>query len=198
MREIIDARGLACPQPVVLVKNKMKNSAEIEVLVDNDAAFENIRRLASASGYSLKHEKSGGDYHIYLIKKEGEQNLSVFDESIPSCSGTDTVVVISSDVMGSGDDDLGRLLLKAFINTLTKTDMLPSRILFYNSGVKIAAAGSGSDDDLEFLFNNGVELLICGTCVNYFELQGKIKTGIISNMFDIVNILNNAGRIVRP
>lgn len=198
MKEIIDARGLACPQPVVLTRNKMKDASEIEVIVDNDTAFENIGRLAASAGYSLSYEQKDGNYHIYLTRGESAESFSGAEDFTPSCSTGNTVVVISSDTMGSGDDELGRILMKAFLNTLTKTDTIPSKIVFYNTGVRIAAEGSGSDDDLAFLAGKGVELLICGTCVNYFELKEKIKTGTISNMFDILTSLNNAGKVIRP
>ncbi len=198
MKEIIDARGLACPQPVVLTRNKMKDASEIEVIVDNDTAFENIGRLAASAGYSLTYEKKEDNYHICLTRGESTESLPKPEEFIPSCSTGGTVVVIPSDTMGNGDDELGRILMKAFLNTLTKIETLPSKVVFYNTGVRVAAEGSGSDDDIAFLESKGVELLICGTCVNYFELKERIKSGTISNMFDILTSLNNAAKVIRP
>lgn len=198
MKEVIDARGLACPQPVILTRDKMKVCGEIEVIVDNDAAFENIKRLAASSGFCLTHEKKGDVYRIFLVQGEAVKDLSPGDGFIPSCSSPETVIIISSDAMGSGDDDLGRILMKAFLNTLTKIENRPSKVIFYNTGVRLAAKGSGSDDDLALLAENGVELLICGTCADYFNIKDNIKAGTISNMFDILNTMSNAGRLVRP
>jgi len=198
MKEVIDARGLACPQPVILTKNKMKEFAEIEVIVDNETAYENICRLAASSGFTLTYNKSDDVYHIFLVRSETIKNNLSDSEFTPVCSKTETIVVISSDTMGSGDDDLGRILMKAFLNTLTKIENRPSKVIFYNAGVKLVAEGSGSEDDLAYLADNGVELLICGTCVNYYNIKDNIKIGIISNMFDILNTMSNAGRIVKP
>lgn len=198
MKEVIDARGLACPQPVILTKNKMKEFTEIEVIVDNETAFENISRLAASSGYTITSDKRDGVYYILLVRNEAKKNNLSDSEFIPSCSNTETVVVISSDAMGSGDDELGIILMKAFLNTLAKIEKRPSKVILYNAGVKLVAEGSGSEDDLAYLADNGVELLICGTCVNYYNIKDSIKIGTISNMFDILNTMSNAGRIIKP
>lgn len=199
MKHDIDARGLACPQPVILTRTAMKNNSEIDILVDNETALENIKRLAENSCWTFNSVTSGGHYKITLtsggtqILNSPERNLKDMINSI-----NNTVVVFSSDKMGRGDDELGSLLIKAFIHTLTSLDRLPSTIIFYNTGVKLTAEGSGVTDDLDFLHEKGTEILICGTCLNYFNISDKVKAGTVSNMFDILNTLNNAGNIINP
>lgn len=193
----IDARGLACPQPVVLTKNKMNDCNQIEILVDNETAKENLKRLASSSGWTF--EVSVNDDYFKILLKARELNTSADSQKISSpCSDEGSVFVFSSDRMGKGDDELGAILMKAFIHTLAGLEPEPSKLLFYNSGVKLAAEGSGVVDDLQLIQEKGIEILICGTCVNYFNIGDKIKTGIISNMFDILNAMNGSTRIINP
>ncbi len=193
----IDARGLACPQPVVLTKNKMKQCSLIEIIVDNETAVENIKRLASSSGWSYENILSGENYKI-ILKQTGSQILNAQREISSSCSCENSTIVFSSDKMGKGDDDLGTIIMKAFIHTLASLEPAPAELIFYNSGVILTAEGSGVVDDLEVLQNKGVRILICGTCVNYYNLQDKIKTGLISNMSDILDTMNKANRIINP
>ena len=197
MKYEIDARGLACPQPVVLVKNKMKECNEIEIIVDNETAVENIKRLALSSGWSFENIPSGNTFKIILIAGTS-QTSGTAQEIKTTYSGEGTVVAFSSDKMGKGDDELGAILMKAFVHTLATNDTAPSKVICYNSGVLLTAEGSGVDDDLQLLHSKGVEILICGTCVNYFKIGEKIKTGTISNMFDILNTMNNAARVINP
>ena len=108
------------------------------------------------------------------------------------------MVVISTDRMGSGSDELGAILMKAFIHTLLDLDSMPDVMIFYNAGVKLAVEGSAVLDDLQVLAGRGVEILVCGTCVNFFEIADKVGVGIVSNMFDIAGTMSRAGRIVQP
>jgi len=197
LKQKIDARGLACPQPVVLTKNKMKECGYIEILVDNETACENIKRLAASSGWTFSDSKSNDSFLIIL--KSDESQISEIDDKISFQGISDkTIVVFSSDKMGKGDDELGATLMKAFVHTLSSLEPAPSKIVFYNSGIKLAITGSGVIDDLQVMQEKGVELLICGTCANYFNAGDKIQVGIISNMFDILNTMNSATRTINP
>jgi selenium metabolism protein YedF len=100
--------------------------------------------------------------------------------------------------MGEGNDELGALLMRAFIHTTVELEHKPDTMIFYNTGVKVAAIDSPALDDLKALEETGVKILVCGTCVNFFELTGKIGAGTISNMYDIAGTLSTAGRIVKP
>ncbi len=108
------------------------------------------------------------------------------------------VVVFSSDKMGRGEDELGDVLIRAFIHTLCEQGARPDKIIFYNTGVKLAAKDSAVVEDLKQLADSGVELLVCGTCVNYFKLSGQIGAGTVSNMYVIAETMCSAGRVVMP
>jgi len=197
MPKIIDAKGLACPQPVILTKKALEQHKDVIVIVDNDTAVENITRLASNESCSIEVSgKSDGLYEIHLIKKQDNPVAATTDAM--TAAGGPTVFVIAADTMGRGDDKLGGVLMKAFIHTATELDPIPDIMIFYNTGVKLAGEGSDVLDDLKILEGKGVKILVCGTCVNYFELTGKVAVGTVSNMYDIAGTLSQAGRIVQP
>ncbi len=193
----IDAKGLACPQPVVMTKNKMKEFSHIEITVDNETAVENIKRLASSSGWFFDQTISGNDF-IINIKSDKPQVSDETKETITSFDNAGTTIVFSSNKMGQGDDDLGAILMKAFIHTILSLETAPSALIFYNSGVLLTAEDSGAADDLQALHERGVEILICGTCVNFYNIGDKIKTWALSNMYDILNTMNRADRLINP
>ncbi len=197
MRGTIDARGLSCPEPVVLTRNRMKECDEIEIIVDNETAVENLKRLASSSGWSFQYAGSGNNFTIIIKNSTSGVSASVMETRTSGGTGG-TVVVFSSDKMGRGDDELGAVLMKAFMHTLATSDTVPDKVIFYNSGVLLTAEGSGVTDDIELLQQKNATILICGTCVNYFDIGKRIKTGTISNMFEILNTMNNAVRIINP
>ncbi|HVN96606.1 MAG TPA: sulfurtransferase-like selenium metabolism protein YedF [Syntrophorhabdaceae bacterium] len=205
MSETINAKGLACPEPVILAKKALETSNEITVLVDNATAVENIKRLAAGAGCSVEVARESGGIFRVDLKKEGGRAT---DEAAPdylSCPADvslpafgPTVFVIAADTMGKGSDELGVTLMKAFIHTATELKAGPDVMIFYNSGAKLAAEGSDFLDDLKKLEDKGVKMLVCGTCVNYYNLTGKIAAGEVSNMYDIAVTLSGAGRIVQP
>jgi len=205
MSELINAKGLACPQPVILTKKALEAHNEITILVDNMTAVENIKRFATSAGCSVQvTEEQGGTFKIDLKKQAGAATENKPQEPLscradaPSTAAGPTVFVIAGDTMGKGSDELGVVLLKAFIHTAIDLEAGPDVMIFYNAGVKLAAEGSDFLDDLKELEKKGVKMLVCGTCVNYFNLTGKIAVGIVSNMYDIAGTLSTAGRIVKP
>jgi selenium metabolism protein YedF len=203
MSEIIDAKGLACPQPVILTKRALESCDELIVLVDDAAACENVKRMAAKSGCLVEVMRDPeGVFHLDIRKQPDAETECNVLEAAPAgddkqISG-DTVFVITSVAMGSGDDELGAGLMKAFIHAASELDRPPDIMIFYNSGVKLAAKDSPVIDDLKILEGKGAEIKVCGTCANFFGLSEKIGAGKISNMYDIVDALSSAGRIVRP
>jgi len=203
----IDARGLACPQPVIMAKKAIEENEQITVLVDNDMAVENIRRLAvkMACGFSVT-EKEGGIREIALVRTGATSQTPVDSEAIAaemSCAvaGKEPgplVVVLSDNHMGRGDDVLGDILIRSFVHTLIQLKPLPDTVICYNSGVKLAVKDSAVLDDLQQLAKDGVDILVCGTCVNYFEIGDQVAAGHISNMYDIAETMAGAGRLLRP
>jgi len=205
MSELINAKGLTCPQPVILTKKALEAHSEITVLVDNTTAVENIKRFASGAGCSVQvTEEQGGTFRMDLKKRAGAVSKDQAPESFVCCTDTPssvaspTVFVIAADTMGKGSDELGAVLMKAFIHTAIDLETRPDVMIFYNTGVKLTVEGSDFLGDLKELERKGVKMLVCGTCANYFNLTEKIAVGIVSNMYDIADTLSTAGRIVQP
>jgi selenium metabolism protein YedF len=205
MSETINAKGLACPEPVLVTKKALESHSDVVVLVDNATAMENIKRFAASAGCSVEvNDEPGGVFKIHLKKQGAATPHSIAPEYLSCDTGVSlatsgpTVFVIASDTMGKGSDELGEVLMRAFIHVTTELETVPDVMIFYNSGVKLAAEGSDLIKDLKELEKKGVKMLVCGTCVNYFNLDGKIAAGVVSNMYDIAGTLSRAGRIVQP
>ena len=200
----VNCIGDACPIPVVKTKKAieaLEKPEDILVSVDNTVACENIRRLVNSYGYKLSVEKvSDSEYTIAVAvdrlpeKKSAESHEECH---VPS-AGRKTVVVISKDHMGEGDEKLGKTLLKGFIYALTQQESLPSTMLFYNSGAFLTTEGSESITDLRTLENLGVEILTCGTCLNNYGIQERLLVGSVTNMYVITEKLIGADSVVKP
>jgi selenium metabolism protein YedF len=199
-REIVDARGLGCPQPVILAKKALEREASVVVIVDNEIARENVRRLGVSSGCDVQTEDPGdGTFRILLTKRPGA-DPSRAEADLTACGAAPGpfVVVLSSDRMGRGDDELGGILVRAFIHVIGEQERKPDAMVFYNGGVRLAVKDSPALEDLKALAAAGVEMLVCGTCANYFNLTDDVAVGTISNMYDIAGLMSRAGRLVQP
>lgn len=201
----VNAVGKQCPLPVIEAKKaleEMKGTGIVEVSVDNEIAVQNLKKLAAHKKLESSDEKLSNDLYIVKIKVsgEGEEEKSVDDEieTAPETGKKNTVVVLGSNIMGNGSDELGEILMKGFVFALTKQNTLPKTVLLYNSGVKLASEGSDSIADLKVLEEEGVEILACGTCLNYYELSDKLQVGSVTNMYEIVEKMTEASLIVRP
>jgi len=200
--KIVNARGLSCPQPVVLAKQAIESYEQVRVIVDNDIALENVKRLGAKLGCDVKAEKkSDGTYEIDLMRKGGMAPVAA--GFIPPCDLTPAqsgpfVIVVAEDKMGRGNDELGSVLIRAFLHTIAGQAEKPDVMIFYNTGVKLALQDSVVIDDLKELAAVGVEMLVCGTCLNYFEVKEKLGVGIVSNMYDIAGTMSRAGRLLVP
>jgi len=200
--KIVNATGLACPQPVVLAKQALESHEQVRVIVDNDTALENVKRLGTKRGCDVKVEKKNdGTYEINLARKAGA--VGTKEEFVPSCDATPVqsgpfVIVISANTMGRGNDELGYVLIRAFLHTVCLQKEKPDVMIFYNTGVKLTVQGSEVLEDLKQLESEGVQLLVCGTCLNYFEIKDKLAAGTVSNMYDIVETMSRAGRLMVP
>lgn len=200
----VNAIGEACPIPVVKTINAIKElggAGTVEVLVDNEIAVQNLTRMANHKGYEIKSEKlEDKKYQVVITVGEGTAEAAVENSAVacePDHRGN-KVVVISSNKMGIGDDELGGILLKGFIFALTQQEELPSTMLFYNGGAKVTCEDSPSIDDLKSLEAQGVEILTCGTCLNHYGLTDKLLVGGVTNMYDIVETQLHAGVIIKP
>ncbi len=204
MEYAIDARGLACPLPVVNAKNALKKMSKgdvVVVMVDNEIAVQNLTKFANVRNHGVQAEKLGEqEYRVRITAGESMVPETDDDEEevcLPS-QKNNTVVVLSSNQMGSGEEALGKTLMKAFTFALTKQDTFPKTVLLYNSGAFLSCEGSDSLEDLKLLEAEGTEILTCGTCLNYYGLTEKLQVGGVTNMYDIVEIMEHAGNIVKP
>ncbi|MCF2683447.1 sulfurtransferase-like selenium metabolism protein YedF [Dorea sp. YH-dor226] len=198
----VNAMGDNCPIPVIKTKKAMQaltGPDTIEVLVDNEIAVQNVTKLGAGSGAKVSSEKLGDAEYKVTIQMDGAPAESSQDEVVCAPDARDnTVVVVSSDRMGVGNDELGKVLIKGFIFAVTQLDTLPKTMLFYNGGATLTTEGSDSLEDLKSLEAQGVEIMTCGTCLDYYGLKEKLAVGSVTNMYSIVETMAKAGRIIRP
>ncbi|GCF93021.1 selenium metabolism protein YedF [Enterococcus florum] len=195
----INAIGKACPLPVIETKKALKEHDVVETLVDNEIATQNLKKMADQLGYIYQMEPTGDNYNVVIAK--GNQDLVELTdlEEVQEVATTDDyVVVIDTNVMGRGSDDLGKNLLKMFIYSLTEQDVLPKQVIFYNGGVSLVTKESDSLEDLQTLAEQGVEIYACGACLNFFELTEQVAIGEITNMYRIVEMMRQAPKVVKP
>jgi selenium metabolism protein YedF len=184
---------MACPLPVVTVKRALEEAPgeALKVLLDGGAPRENVTRFALNRGFSVDEAEMDGGYAILISGAAGE-TLAIKRQK----SG-ETVMFIASDRLGDGPEELGRLLLKNFINTLVEVAEAPDRILFVNTGVLMTTEGSEVLEALEMLGNRGVEIASCGVCLDFFKCKDKLRAGTVTNMFTIVESMLKAGSVIR-
>ncbi|MBU5615244.1 sulfurtransferase-like selenium metabolism protein YedF [Geomonas azotofigens] len=192
----LDVRGMACPLPVVQVKRALESAqGELHVLLDDGAPRENVKRFAQGRGYQV-HEEQLEDGFAFTITGPG---VTAAREAAPApaAAAGPTVMLIGSDRMGDGPEELGRLLMKNFIMTLMDLSELPDRIFFVNTGVLLAAEGSEVVETLNELGNRGVEVLSCGICLDFFKKKETLAAGGVTNMFTIAETMLAARSVVR-
>lgn len=186
----IDARGLACPKPVINTKkelDKLENGV-IRVTVDNTMAKENIIKLSKSSNCESSVLREEEDLIVVEIIK-GE-NVKIEEDTKVDLDNK--CIFISSDKMGQGNDELGEVLIKGYIYTLTETKPYPKHIVFVNSGVRLTTVNEATIENLKILESNGVEILSCGTCLDYYNLKESLQVGTVTNMYNIVEVMNNS------
>ena len=198
-----DARGMACPLPVVNAKKaseEMTNGGTLTVLVDNEIAVQNLTKFGNSKGFTVSSEKKADkDFAVtFQIPENGAAPATAAESGAPDSKKHGLIAVLSANTMGNGEEQLGKLLMKSFIFALTKQDQLPETILCYNSGAYLTCEGSDSLEDLKSLEAEGVKILTCGTCLDFYNLKEKLAVGGVTNMYEIIEIMENAGTIVRP
>jgi len=202
MAKQIDARGLACPQPVILTKKALETENEIVVLVDNDIAVENVKRLGTNLGCSVDVDQPEAKTFRLDLKKTSAEEPNACSLAVEAALAAPTtgplVIAIGENRMGRGSDELGYILMRSFIHTVLSLDPLPTTMIFFNTGVKLTVKESDVLDDLKELEEKGVKFLVCGTCVNFFSITKDVAVGSISNMYDIAETMSKAGRIIAP
>ena len=204
MKHEINAMGKQCPIPVVMTKKVIDKASvgdELEILVDNETAVNNLSRLANKTGCAFVSEKLQNKKYQVKMTVRTEQVGRDTDEEDSVCEIPNkkmTVAVISSDTMGNGDDELGRILIRGFIYALSQMEVLPDTILFYNGGARLTTEGSESIEDLKKMEENGTEIMTCGTCLKHYGLMDKLKVGSVTDMYTIAERMTGADKIIRP
>ncbi len=200
----VNALGKACPLPVIETKKaieELKQDDTVKVLVDNEIAVQNVMKMAKHKNLDASSEKIDDNQFAVMIAVTGVGEKSEVEEEVncqPDRRGKGTVVVLSSDVMGTGDESLGKQLIKGFVFALTKMEELPSKVILYNRGAFLSSEKEDTIQDLKTLEAEGVEILTCGTCLNHYGLAEKLAVGTATNMYEIVESMMTASHIVKP
>ena len=192
----IDCRGQACPAPVIATKKALEESASgICVLVDDGAPRENVTRFAQNRGYQVTETTEAGGWSLIL---SDSTHTSRAEQEIPAPAVQgERVLLVTSDRLGEGPEELGRLLMKNFLFTLLETQQQPDRILFLNSGVLLATEGAETVEALKRLEERGVELLACGVCLDYLKKKDQLAVGLVTNMFSTAEHLLAAASVIK-
>lgn len=193
MKKIVDTRGLNCPQPVILTRQALIDSEvdEVVTIVDNETALENVSKLVNSLRLTANVDEKGGQFYISILKDE-----ILNDVNIAQSSHANVVVLITSNVLGSGDDALGGILMKSFMYTLTQMEGTFQVLIFMNSGVLLPTEGSEVLEYIKSLEERHIEVLSCGTCLDFYHLSDKLRVGSVTNMFTITEKMMEAQRLI--
>ena len=196
MSQIIDAKGKACPTPVIMAKKAISaGESTFTVLVDNTTAVENLKRLAENQGFDAAAAEAGGVFSVAFTRTGCAACEEAVNSPLPTPGG-DWAVFVGRDIIGDGDRELGTNLMRMFFYTLSQGEDKPGAVLFMNAGVKLPTLDEQVVEHLKALSAVGVEILVCGTCLNFYGLTDRLRVGTVSNMYDIVTRMQKAGKVV--
>lgn len=194
----VDARGMTCPQPVLCTKQALDTieTGIVVAIVDNEIAKENIVKFAKHQACRVVVKQQADTYYIEIQK--GAAAYAEIEAVKPLALERvyDTVIVITSNVLGTGADELGAILMKSFLYTLTASDNYPTAVILLNSGVQLAVDGAQTVEHLRTLQHKGVEILACGTCLDYYHLKEKLAVGSVTNMYSVIEWMSAAGKVI--
>lgn len=194
--QTIDCRGQACPAPVIATKKALENGSEaVAVLLDDGAPRENVTRFARNRGFHVVESRSDNGWLVTISATATDSCVPPAAPPQPLCG--ERVLLITSDRLGNGADDLGHLLMRTFLHTLLETAARPERILLLNSGVMLAATGAETEEALQTLAQLGVQIASCGVCLDYYGIKDQLAVGTVTNMFSIAEQLQQAGSVIR-
>jgi selenium metabolism protein YedF len=193
----VDARGLLCPKPVIQTKKAVESmeTGMVTTIVDNDTARENVIKFAKSQNCRYEVRQVDGFYYIDIYKTEMMFDSEALPQPKPRLS--EIVILVGKKTFGDGDDTLGEVLMKGYFYTLTELEPFPKSILFVNSGVHLTVEGSPVLEHLRTLEINGVEILSCGTCLDYYAVKDKLSVGGVGNMYAIVETMHKAKNTIR-
>jgi len=197
----LDLRGLVCADRAERIRAALAESGleSLRIVVDDDAKADHARDTAERLGWSAAVQRQGAEVHVVLTRgKSGTPAPAPAAALQPSGHPPCVVGFITSSVLGVGDEQLGRVLMRAFVKTLKELDPLPERLIFVNSGVRLTTRGSELIADLRELESRGVRILSCGTCLDYYQLKDALEVGAVTNMYETVTALAAADRVLKP
>lgn len=200
----VDALGKPCPIPVIEAKKVLSDEATegVQVKVDNSVAVQNLEKMAHGYGYGFSYNELAKDnFEVYITKDGKGVPISSDSEAEVSCTCESTgaeklVVTLSKNAMGEGSDELGEILVKGFLYSLTELPTPPESVLFFNSGVYLTSEGANTLEDLKKLEEKGTKILSCGTCINYFNLSKTPAVGVVTDMYGITEKMVAATKLI--
>lgn len=193
----IDARGLACPAPVLQTKALLEetNPDLLSVVVDNPAAEQNVSRFLASRQYTATVEQKGNEFIVTGRRSEGLRPEEI-PKAVLNHEPKKIMILVATDQMGRGDDLLGQKLMINFIKTLKEMGSELWRLVFVNNGVQLTIEGADTLADIQDLEREGLQILVCGTCLDYFKLLDKKRVGVTTNMLDIVTAMQLADKVI--
>ncbi|NLF71849.1 MAG: sulfurtransferase-like selenium metabolism protein YedF [Candidatus Anammoximicrobium sp.] len=201
MAKQLDLRGLVCADRAEHIRAALAESGleSLDIVVDDDAKADHARDTAAPLGWSAAVPRQGAEVHVILTRDRSATPVPTPAAALPTTGRSPRVVgYIASSVLGVGDEQLGRVLMRAFVKTLKELDPLPERLIFVNSGVRLTTKGSELIADLRELESRGVRILSCGTCLDYYQLKDALEIGTATNMHETVTALAEADRVLKP
>jgi selenium metabolism protein YedF len=192
----VDARGLPCPQPVIQTRKAMRQADQIVTLLDSETSLTNVSRMAEKAGWLVNVASDAGEFQIEMSRPVASVQAAPLAVGKAEVASGPLVLVVSSNVMGRGEVELGDILIRGFFHALGEVEPRPQTIIFFNTGVRLACEGSPVLEDLGAREEEGIEILACGTCLDYLELTDRLAVGRISNMYEIAETMLGAGRVV--
>lgn len=196
----IDAVGIDCPKPVIMVKKEFDNMEEgsVQVLADNKACVMNLEKFAKSNNFEVSHDQIADDrWEVTITKGEGQGKEIEIPEDLDlsmSHGNEDFVLAVGTKYYGTGDEEFGESLMRSFIYTVSESKPYPKKMIFFNAGIFLTTKGSDVIDDIRKLEENGVEIVSCGACLDYYEKTEDLEVGEVSNMYTIYESLRDAGR----
>lgn len=196
---IIDCRGRACPQPVIETKKALEESGEdeIQVIVDNPASKENVRRFAESQGHRVTVSEAKEGILLGIQRRGSASGTAAAAQDRKVAFSGETVIFLDADSIGRGSEELGKVLIRSFFHTLGQSNLGFDKVIFVNSAVKLACEGSAVLEELRGLSQKNIQILCCGTCLDYFGLKGRLQIGRVSNMYEILASLSQAGKVIK-
>ena len=190
----VNAMGKACPEPVIMTRAAVeKGAVELEVLVDNAVAVSNVTRFLEGQGFRVQHQENGGEFKL-TARREGS---AVSADPAPRPQGKARLaVLVAGKTLGREDKELGEVLIKGFLGTLSKLETPPAVLALMNEGVKLALPEASTCDHLKDLEKVGTRVLVCGTCTNHFGVTEQVGVGTVSNMFEILEAVTGADKVL--